>query len=155
MRTLNQIERYESHEPGLKLRKARDILQTAVVKGSFGRLQARANSHNSKHAFVVKYDEICTKYSQLTIFSAVLYVASVFFPNCSKQPMQVLIWSRGARCVRIPLLFPFWYLCGKAALSWYGAQYYCSPSSFLSAFAILRASFSYPGLPNVSEMVWT
>lgn len=58
MRTLNQIERYESHEPGLKLRKTRDILQTAVVKGSFGRLQARANSHNSKHAFVVKYDEI-------------------------------------------------------------------------------------------------
>lgn len=91
MRTLNQIERYESHEPGLKLRKARDILQTAVVKGSFGRLQARANSHNSKHAFVVKYDEICTKYSQLTIFSAVLYVASVFSPNCNKQPMQVLI----------------------------------------------------------------
>ena len=58
MRTLNQIERYESHDPGLKLRKARDILQTAMVKGSFGRLQARANSHNSKHAFVVKYDEI-------------------------------------------------------------------------------------------------
>ncbi len=41
--------------------------------------------------------------------------------------MQVLIWSRGTHCVRIPLLSPFRYVCGKTALIWYGAQY-CSPS---------------------------